>query len=129
MGAFNDRVYEVVRQIPYGCVSTYGDIARAIGQPRKALFVGYAMRSSMEEGAVPCHRVVYKDGHIYPTDDEGQPTVQKIMLEREGVPFVDESHVDLDACHSGAHGCRGPSCRHRLGCRNGRPVLGVAPRG
>ena len=70
MGAFNDRVYEVVRQIPYGCVSTYGDIARAIGQPRKALF-----------------------------DEEGNPTVQSIMLHREGVPFLDEEHVDLAACH------------------------------
>ena len=99
MGAFNDKVYEVVRQIPYGCVSTYGDIARAIGQPRKALFVGYAMKSSLEEDAVPCHRVVYKDGHIYPTDEEGNPTVQSIMLHREGVPFIDEDHVDLAACH------------------------------
>jgi len=51
MGAFNDKVFEVVKQIPYGCVSTYGDIARAIGQPRKALFVGYAMKSSLEPGA------------------------------------------------------------------------------
>ena len=98
MGAFNDKVYEVVRQIPYGCVSTYGDVARAIGQPRKALFVGYAMKSSLEEDAVPCHRVVYKDGHIYGHNDDGTPTVQRIMLEREGVPFLDADHVDLAAC-------------------------------
>ena len=99
MGAFNDKVYEVVRQIPYGYVSTYGDVARAIGQPRKALFVGYAMRSSMEEGAVPCHRVVFKDGHLCAHNDDGTPTIQKIMLEREGVPFLDDDHVDLEACH------------------------------
>lgn len=97
MGAFNDKVYEVVRQIPEGYVSTYGDIARAIGQPRKALFVGYAMHSSLEPGAIPCHRVVYKDGHICDNDD-GTPSVQRIMLEREGVPFVDHDHVDLAAC-------------------------------
>ena len=99
MGAFNDKVYEVVRQIPYGYVCTYGDVARAIGQPRKALFVGYAMRSSMEDGAIPCHRVVYKDGHIYAHEEDGSPTVQRVMLEREGVLFLDESHVDLAACH------------------------------
>ena len=99
MGAFNDKVVEAVRQIPYGRVSTYGDIARAIGQPRKALFVGFAMKSSLEEGAVPCHRVVYKDGSIYASDDEGRPSIQKQMLVKEGVPFIDDSRVDLNACH------------------------------
>ena len=99
VGAFNDKVYEVVRQIPEGYVATYGDIARAIGQPRKARFVGYAMHSSLEPGAVPCHRVVYKDGHIWARDEDGSPSVQRIMLEREGVPFLDDDHIDLDACH------------------------------
>ena len=99
MGAFNDKVYEVVKQIPYGCVSTYGDIARAIGQPRKALFVGYAMKSSLEPGAVPCHRVVFKDGHFWAREEDGSPSAQRIMLEREGVPLLDDDHVDLAACH------------------------------
>ena len=99
MGVFNDKVYEVVRQIPEGYVATYGDIARAIGQPRKALFVGYAMKSSHEPGAVPCHRVVYKDGHVGARDEDGTPSVQRIMLEREDVPLLDDSHVDLEACH------------------------------
>lgn len=98
MGAFNDKVYEVVRQIPEGCVATYGDIARLIGQPRKALFVGYAMKSSMEPGAVPCHRVVYKDGGVCADDEFGNPSVQRQMLEKEGVPFLDEQHVDLALC-------------------------------
>ena len=99
MGAFNDRVYEVVQQVPAGCVTTYGDIARAIGQPRKALFVGYAMHSSLEPGAIPCHRVVYKDGHFWAREEDGSPSVQRIMLEREGVPLLDDDHVDLAACH------------------------------
>ena len=99
MGVFNDKVYEVVRQIPEGYVATYGDIARAIGQPRKALFVGYAMKSSLEPGAVPCHRVVYKDGHFWARDEDGTPSVQRIRLEREDVPLLDDSHVDLEACH------------------------------
>lgn len=99
MGAFNDKVYEVVRRIPKGCVATYGDVARAIGQPRKALFVGYAMRSTTEPGAVPCHRVVYKDGRFWAREEDGSPSAQRIMLEREGVPFLDDDHVDLAACH------------------------------
>ncbi|MDO4537563.1 MAG: MGMT family protein [Coriobacteriales bacterium] len=99
MGAFNDKVYEVVWQIPQGYVCTYGDIARAIGQPRKALFVGYAMHSSTAPGAVPCHRVVYKDGHFFGHDDEGNETAQLIMLRQDGVPLLDDDHVDLAACH------------------------------
>ena len=99
MGAFNDKVYEVVWQIPAGYVATYGDIARAIGQPRKALFVGYAMHSSTEPGAITCHRVVYKDGHFYGRDEDGSPSAQLIMLQQEGVPLLDDNHVDLDACH------------------------------
>ena len=44
MGEFNDRVYETVRRVPRCKVVSYGQIARLIGQPRKARFVGYAMR-------------------------------------------------------------------------------------
>lgn len=99
MGAFNDKVYAMVSQIPEGYVCTYGDVARAIGQPRKALFVGYAMKSSTAPGAVPCHRVVFKDGHFWAYDEEGNPSAQKIMLEREGTPLLDDDHVDLAKCH------------------------------
>ena len=99
MGVFNDKVYEVVRQIPEGYVATYGDIARAIGQPRKALFVGYAMKSSLEPGAGPCHRAGYKAGHPWARNGAGTPSVQRGRREREGVPFLDDNHVDLDACH------------------------------
>ena len=57
------------------------------------------MHSSLEPGAVPCHRVVYKDGRFWARNDDGAPSVQRIMLEREGVPLLDDSHVDLEACH------------------------------
>ena len=108
MGAFNDKVYEVVRQIPAGYVSTYGDIARAIGQPRKALFVGYAMKSTTDPDAVPCHRVVFKDGHFWGEDEDGNPTPQRIMLEGSRRP----RGLSLDAR---AYGCGGAPPRHRLG--------------
>ncbi|ACV22802.1 Methylated-DNA--protein-cysteine methyltransferase, constitutive [Slackia heliotrinireducens] len=97
MGSFNDKVYEVVREIPYGRVTTYGAVARAIGQPRKALFVGFAMHSSADPDDPPCHRVVYKDGRVFENED-GSPSLQKLLLEAEGVPFLDDTHVDLDAC-------------------------------
>ncbi|MBQ9020553.1 MAG: MGMT family protein [Eggerthellaceae bacterium] len=102
MGAFFDKVHEVVRRIPRGCVSTYGDVARAVGEPRKARFVGYAMRANPSpgqgEGDIPCHRVVFADGSICEGFAFGGPDVQRALLESESVPFLDELHVDLDKC-------------------------------
>ena len=48
MGEFNDKVYETVRRVPRGKVVSYGQVARLIGQPRKARFVGYAMHGNPE---------------------------------------------------------------------------------
>ena len=55
--------YEIVRQIPPGCVATYGQIARLAGMPRSARTVGYAM-ASCKDPSVPCHRVVGADGSL-----------------------------------------------------------------
>ena len=99
MGAFNEAVYEVVRQIPAGRVASYGQVARMVGRPRNARFVGYALHVNPEPGVIPCHRVVFKDGHFWAYDEEGNPSAQKIMLEREGTPLLDDEHVDLPKCH------------------------------
>ena len=56
-GAF----YDVVRRIPAGSVSTYGQVARLAGMPRSARLVGYAM-ASCQDPTVPCHRVVDRFG-------------------------------------------------------------------
>ena len=62
---FFERVYAVVRQIPAGRVASYGQVARMVGEPRRARFVGYAMHASPGmAGGVPCHRVVFKDGAL-----------------------------------------------------------------
>ena len=58
-GAF----YDVVRRIPAGSVSTYGQVARLAGMPRSARLVGYAM-ASCQDPTVPCHRVVGKNGSL-----------------------------------------------------------------
>ena len=58
-GAF----YDVVRRIPAGSVSTYGQVARLAGMPRSARLVGYAM-ASCQDPTVPCHRVVGADGSL-----------------------------------------------------------------
>lgn len=95
---FFERVYDVVEQIPEGMVATYGQVARLVGEPRKARFVGFALHSNPRPGIVPCHRVVFADGRITDGFAFGGSEAQRALLENEGVPFVDDTHVDLAAC-------------------------------
>ena len=95
-GTFFQSVYAVVAQIPYGCVMTYGDIARAIGFPGRARYVGFAMRSCPE--GLPWHRVVMADGTV--TGGEWAP-VRRMLLEQEGVPFRSDGRIDLQTCRCG----------------------------
>ena len=94
---FFQRVYDVVRQIPEGMVATYGQVAKLVGEPRKARFVGFALHSNPEPGVIPCHRVVFADGRICEGFAFGGPEVQRQLLEQEGVVFKDATHVDLTA--------------------------------
>ena len=102
MGAFSDKVFAVVRLVPRGKVATYGQVARMIGSPRSARYVGYALRANpdpgTEPGCTPCHRVVFKDGGLCKGFAFGGPDEQRAMLEVEGVTFADDDHVDLEAC-------------------------------
>ncbi|MDO4797804.1 MAG: MGMT family protein [Coriobacteriales bacterium] len=95
MGAFNDAVYEVVRQIPAGRVATYGQVARMVGRPRNARFVGYALHVNPEPGIIPCHRVVFRDGSLAPGFAFGGEDQQRRLLEAEGVGFLADGRVDL----------------------------------
>lgn len=92
-GGFFDAVYAVVAAIPYGRVTTYGDIARRIGYPGRARYVGYAMRVCPD--GLPWHRVVKADGTI--TGGSFAP-VRRMLLEREGIPFLADGRVDLKQC-------------------------------
>lgn len=97
MGAFSDRVFAVVKQIPRGKVATYGQIARIIGAPRSARYVGYALRANPAPGtdpaSIPCHRVVFKDGRMATGFAFGGPEIQQAMLQEEGVQFDNEGKV------------------------------------
>ena len=102
MGDFSERVFQVVQQVPRGKVASYGQVARLIGAPRSARYVGYALRANPDPGAevnsIPCHRIVFKDGSLCSGYAFGGPDVQREMLEEEGVTFADDEHVDMDAC-------------------------------
>ena len=95
MGSFNEAVYEVVRQIPKGRVATYGQVARMVGKPRNARFVGYALHVNPEPGIIPCHRVVFRDGSLAPGFAFGGADVQRELLANEGVEFLPNGRVDM----------------------------------
>ena len=92
---FFQRVYAVVERIPFGKVLSYGDIARMIGAPGRARFVGFAMRHCPEH--LPWHRVVMADGTI--TGGDFAP-VRRMLLEAEGIPFLPDGRVDMKQCRA-----------------------------
>lgn len=62
--SFAEKVYAETKKIPFGETMSYGAIARAIGSPGSARAVGAALSKNPHMIAVPCHRVVYKDGSV-----------------------------------------------------------------
>lgn len=92
---FFERVYEVVEQVPEGMVATYGQVARLVGEPRKARYVGYALHVNPRPGEIPCHRIVFADGRLASGFAFGGPGAQRELLEREGVGFLADGRVDL----------------------------------
>lgn len=62
--AFQQRVWQALRAIPAGSTATYSEIAQRVGAPREAHAVGEACAANMIAVAIPCHRVVRKDGAL-----------------------------------------------------------------
>jgi methylated-DNA-protein-cysteine methyltransferase-like protein len=94
---FFARVYDLVSRIPRGRVATYGQIARILGAPRSARIVGWAMHGSPEGARIPCHRVIQQGGTCSPNFRVGDPGAQRRLLEKEGVRFLLDGRVDLEA--------------------------------
>lgn len=91
--SFFTRVYQLVRTIPPGKVSTYGDIAQALGT-KDARKIGWALHANPDQ-KTPCHRVVNKEGRLAPNFAFNGPEEQRRRLQAEGVVFKDQDHVDL----------------------------------
>ena len=92
--SFFERVYDVVREIPYGRVTSYGAIAKHLGAARSSRLVGYAMNASHKKD-VPAHRVVNRNGlltgkHHFP----GTHLMQQ-LLENEGVKVKDDQIINF----------------------------------
>ncbi|MGH2594138.1 MAG: MGMT family protein [Anaerolineae bacterium] len=94
-------IYEVVKQAPWGKVTTYGAVAQIVGRGCDARLVGYAM-AGLKDDDVPWQRVINAQGKISPRAGRGAD-IQRKRLEAEGVEFDERGRVDFDR-----FGWRGP---------------------
>jgi methylated-DNA-[protein]-cysteine S-methyltransferase len=83
---FRRLVYAATREIPPGTTATYGQVARAIGQPDAARDVGAALARNPTPVIVPCHRVVAANGALHGFSAPGGIETKRRMLELEGAP-------------------------------------------
>ncbi|MDO4632590.1 MAG: MGMT family protein [Eubacteriales bacterium] len=93
-GSSFERIYEVVKQIPYGQVATYGQVADLAGNRRWARVVGYALHANPDPEHIPCYRVVNRFGEVSRAFAFGGENRQIALLRAEGVHFTD-GRVDL----------------------------------
>lgn len=97
MNDFYKKVYALVRKIPKGKVSTYGDIAEYLGTKGAARLVGYAMNNAHTVSPfVPAHRVVNRIGLLTGKHHFGAPTLMQELLESEGIKVIDDQIQDFD---------------------------------
>lgn len=95
--SFFEKVYDVVRLIPYGRVTSYGAIAAYLGTRGSARMVGWAMNASHTATEnVPAHRVVNRKGLLTGKHHFGTPTIMQQLLESEGLVVVDDQIQDFE---------------------------------
>ena len=94
---FFEKVYEVVRLIPYGKVTTYGSIAKYLGDARSARMVGWAMNNSHNlSKEVPAHRVVNRKGLLTGKHHFGGTNLMQQLLENEGIIVIENQIQELE---------------------------------
>jgi methylated-DNA-[protein]-cysteine S-methyltransferase len=93
----DQEVYDLLLAIPPGKVSTYGDIANALGHPNAARLIGNILKKNPNPIYVPCHRIVKSNGklggYMYGI------SMKKHLLREEGIKFQDDDYLrDFDKC-------------------------------
>ena len=93
---FFQQVYEVVRRIPYGRVTSYGAIAEFLGSKGAARMVGWALNStSYSNENIPAHRVVNRNGLLTGKRHFGGKDLMKDLLESEGLIIENDRIVNF----------------------------------
>ena len=93
---FFEDVYEVVKLIPRGRVTSYGAIARYLGTTGSARMVGWAMNSAHGANAIPAHRVVNSQGLLTGKAHFKTPSTMQKRLKKEGIRVVNDKITDFE---------------------------------
>lgn len=94
--SFFELVFEIVRQIPEGRVTSYGAIAAALGTKLSSRMVGWAMNGAHRvHPPVPAHRVVNRQGLLTGKHHFNTPTAMQERLEAEGITVKDDKIVNF----------------------------------
>jgi len=94
---FFERVYDVVKCIPAGRVTSYGAIARFIGSPQSARMVGWAMNAShLQPENIPAHRVVNRNGLLSGKHHFRHEGLMQELLESEGVVVENDRILNFE---------------------------------
>lgn len=93
---FFSQVYEVVKLIPFGRVTSYGAVAKYLGAAGSARMVGWAMNASGKNGDVPAHRVVNRLGLLTGKHHFEGTNLMQQLLESEGVTIIENQIQDFD---------------------------------
>ena len=88
-----EKIYEVVRLVPFGMVAIYGKVAQLSGV-NNARLVGYALSNLQANTEIPWHRIVNRDGAISYREGGG-PGLQKNLLKSEGIAFSEKDRINL----------------------------------
>jgi methylated-DNA-protein-cysteine methyltransferase-like protein len=87
---FFEQVFQVVKLIPPGRVTSYGAIANYLGAARAARMVGWAMNASHQISGIPAHRVVNRNGLLSGKMHFATPIAMQKALESEGIEIQDD---------------------------------------
>ena len=94
--SFFELVFEVVRQVPKGRVTTYGAVANCLGTKLSARMVGWAMNGAHRvRPKVPAHRVINRNGMLSGKHHFAMPNQMQELLEKEGIKVIDDTVVDF----------------------------------
>jgi methylated-DNA-protein-cysteine methyltransferase related protein len=93
--SFFELVYEVVRQIPKGRVTSYGAIAACLGAKSSARMVGWAMHGAHSLRKVPAHRVVNRNGMLSGKHHFETPSRMEELLKQEGILVKNDTIVNF----------------------------------
>lgn len=84
----DEKIWQIVYNIPSGNVATYGQVAQLAGLPGYARYVGHVMKKLPHDSKLPWHRVVNAKGRLSFAAGSKQYQRQKLLLEREGIVFI-----------------------------------------